>query len=128
MGTTTGLEGYVIEAGGARRVHPVPPHGTPLVEVLGGRTPAPAAPYRSKTEARYADLLKTRLACEDILAFWYEPMSLRLGHQCHYTPDFLVQRPGTALLEFVEIKGSFIRDRSLVKPRAAATRFPCYVF
>jgi hypothetical protein len=84
--------------------------------------------YRSKTEARYAELLKWRQASGEIEDWWYEPMSLRLGASSHYCPDFLVQRPGTFLLEFIEVKGTFIRARALDKPKAAATRFPCMLF
>lgn len=88
----------------------------------------PAHPYRSKTEARYADLLTRRQACGEITRWLYEPLSLRLGHASHYCPDFLVERPDTTLLELVEIKGAWRRSRAMDKPKAAATRFPMFVF
>jgi hypothetical protein len=86
------------------------------------------SPYRSKTEARYADVLRWRQAEQQISAWWYEPFSLRLGANCHYRPDFLVALHGTSRLALVEVKGAWIRDRAMDKPRAAATRYPCFVF
>jgi hypothetical protein len=99
--------------------------------------PAPAPPsaaraptpdgYRSKTEARYAEVLRWRQADGSIESWCYEPLSLRLGADCHYRPDFLVTRPGTHLVELVEVKGAYIRDRALDKVRMAASKFPCFV-
>jgi hypothetical protein len=99
---------------------PVPPAPPAAIE----RTPAG---YRSKTEARYADLLRWRQADGSIASWCYEPLSLRLGADCHYRPDFLVTRPGTHLVELVEVKGAYIRDRALDKVRMAASKFPCFV-
>jgi hypothetical protein len=89
---------------------------------------AQAARYRSKTEARYAEVLRWRQAAGEIEQFWYEPFSLRLGASSFYWPDFLVQRPGTLLLELVEVKGTYIRSRAMDKPKAAASKFLCFVF
>jgi hypothetical protein len=89
---------------------------------------AQAAHYRSKTEARYAEVLRWRQAAGEIEQFWYEPFSIRLGADLFYLPDFMVQRPGTLLLELVEVKGTYIRDRAMDKPKAAASKFLCFVF
>jgi hypothetical protein len=93
-------------------------------------TAMPLAPtvYKSKTEARYADVLRWRVADHTIAGWLYEPMSLRLGADLFYRPDFLIWRAETPLLELVEVKGSWIRDRAMHKPRMAATRFPCFTF
>jgi hypothetical protein len=88
----------------------------------------PATRHRSKTETRYATLLTQWQHEGRITRFWYEPFPLRLGHRLVYWPDFLIQRPETHLLELVEVKGAWIRDKALHKPKAAATRFPCFVF
>jgi hypothetical protein len=89
---------------------------------------AQEAHYRSKTEARYAEVLRWRQATGEIEQWWYEPFSIRLGADLFYLPDFMVQRPGTLLLELVEVKGSYIRDRAMDKPKAAASKFLCFVF
>lgn len=81
--------------------------------------------YRSKTEARYALYLREQQAEGKIGQFWYEPFSLRLGADCHYRPDFLVE---IHTLHCVEVKGAWIRDRAMDKVRAAATRYPCFTF
>jgi hypothetical protein len=88
----------------------------------------PSVRHRSKTETRYASLLTQWQHEGRITRFWYEPFALRLGVRLVYWPDFLIERPGTHLLELVEVKGAFIRDRALHKPKAAATRFPCFIF
>jgi hypothetical protein len=88
----------------------------------------PGTRHRSKTETRYATLLTLWQYEGRITRFWYEPFGLRLGARLVYWPDFLVERPGTHLLECVEVKGAWIRDKALHKPKAAATRFSCFVF
>jgi hypothetical protein len=88
----------------------------------------PGRRHRSKTETRYATLLTQWQHEGRITRFWYEPLALRLGVRLVYWPDFLVERPGTHLLECVEVKGAWVRDRALHKPKAAATRFPCFIF
>lgn len=90
--------------------------------------------YRSKTEARYAQLLDQWQRAGVLTQWWYEPWSLQVGgrvgtgRSSFYRPDFLLQRPGTTLLECVEVKGSWVRDRALDKVKAAAIRFPCLLF
>jgi hypothetical protein len=128
-------EGYAVVDGVARRRPTMlPPGALPARQSQQRRGTedeeqrAYRPRYRSKTEARYAQVLATRMVCQEVVQWWYEPLSLRLGIDCHYRPDFMVQRPGTALLHLVEVKGTWIRDRALDKVRAAATRFPCYVF
>jgi len=107
--------------------HTTPAPRTPLIVADNLLTPTTPA-YRSKTEARYADVLRWRVADHAIAGWLYEPMSLRLGAALFYRPDFLIWRAETPLLELVEVKGSWIRDRAMHKPRMAATRFPCFTF
>jgi hypothetical protein len=115
-------------------------HGMPLTPAHTTRSPvlqtpvaiplntAPAQTYRSKTEARYADVLRWRVAERSIAGWLYEPLSLRLGVDLFYRPDFLVWRHETPLIELVECKGAWIRDRAMHKPKMAATRFPMFAF
>jgi hypothetical protein len=98
---------------------------TPDITLLAQQTPPQ---YRSKTEARYAEVLRWRQAEKQLSAWWYEPFSLRLGADIFYRPDFMVALHESPLLTLVEVKGAWIRDRAMVKPKAAATRFPCFVF
>jgi hypothetical protein len=101
---------------------PLIPTGTPP------RSLQQASPYRSKTEGRYAELLRWRAATGEIVGWLYEPLSLRLGADLHYRPDFLVWRTERPLVELVEVKGTWIRDRAMAKVKAAATRFPAFTF
>lgn len=78
--------------------------------------------FRSKTEKRFSRLLR---ACEEVEAWWYEPVSFRVGDKRHYRPDFQVLRTGGGI-ELIEIKGGYTWDRALVKPSAAAELYPCY--
>ena len=81
----------------------------------------------NKTESRYEDILKGRKALGEIILYEYEPMSIRLGSNLFYIPDFMVMNlDGT--LEFHEVKGGFIREDSNVKIKAAATKYPYFRF
>lgn len=58
----------------------------------------------NKTEARYADHLKA-LAIAGLVEWWdYEPVTLKLGKDLRYTPDFLVILAGSLEMEFHEVK------------------------
>lgn len=94
---------------------------------------------RSKVEAAYEVHLGMLKTSGEILAFWYEPLSFRLGPDLHYRPDFLVMRTDR-VLELHETKpigGAGIRAKggprfgndSIVKLRACAGLFPfpCYI-
>lgn len=85
-----------------------------------GRSRVPGT--MNKTERAYADHL---LAIVQPAWFKYEGITLKLGPDCRYTPDFAVMlHDGT--IEFHETKG-FRRDDAMVKIRAAADAFP-FVF
>jgi hypothetical protein len=75
----------------------------------------------NRTEAAYALMLQAKG-----LSFWYEAITLKLGPDVRYTPDFLVMLPD-GLLECHEVKGSFTRDDAKAKFRVAAGLFP-FVF
>lgn len=86
--------------------------------------------YRNKWEEQYAKRLGMLQAAGDVLAWWYESITLKLADDCRYTPDFVVLLSGagealvrrSSLLEFVEVKG-FKRDDAIVKFRTAAEQF-----
>lgn len=90
--------------------------------------------YRSKTEAIYADRLRSMQATGAIVAYDYEAITLTLDHTgrgMRYTPDFVVTLPdGT--IEFHEVKGigydTGHRSKGVVKFRAARGRFTQFRF
>lgn len=80
----------------------------------------------NKTEARYAAHLDLLLTTGKIRGWGFQRITLRLGDDCRYTPDFDVQvEDGT--LEYHEVKG-FWRDDAKVKIRVAADRYPWFSF
>lgn len=79
----------------------------------------------NKTEAAYANLLKSHKQCGSIEAYGFESMKLRLAKRTWYTPDFAVIRKGS--LEFHEVKG-FWEDDARVKIKVAAAMFPHFKF
>lgn len=102
----------------------------PLAEILAplkmSRRDAPVkakgglvARKMNKLEAEYAGMLK---AASDVVWSAYEGITLRLGNDCRYTPDFaLMRRDGS--MELHETKG-FMRDDALVKIKVAAAQYP----
>ena len=73
----------------------------------------------NKTEAEYGQRLKAR---PDVVWCEYEGVTLRLGFDCRYTPDFAVMLADGAI-ELHEAKG-FMRDDALVKIKVAAAQYP----
>lgn len=56
--------------------------------------------------------------------WWFERVTLKLGDDCRYTPDFaIIENDGT--LRFEETKGGFVREDAWVKIKVAARQFPC---
>lgn len=79
----------------------------------------------NKTEGRYHDQLVLQQARGEVLWFAAHAITLVLGHDCRYTPDFLVV-PADGVLTCIEVKGDYIRsgDDGMVKLRSAAEAFP----
>jgi len=114
--------------------------GPQRCRVLMGLNPTPALPvqppealvrpaYGSKTNARYAQLLDLWQHEGKVKTWAYEPLKLRLGDTCFYTPDFLViwtMAPWPIQLH--EVKGGFVREDALIKLKTAAARYPYFVF
>jgi hypothetical protein len=80
----------------------------------------------NRTETAYAWLLEGYKRVGDILYWEYNVVTLRIGNDCRYTPDFLVLRKDL-VIELHEVKGSYTREDALVKIKAAAAHFP-FVF
>jgi hypothetical protein len=57
----------------------------------------------------------------------YEAVKLRLGVNCHYTPDFMISRLDQPIL-FVEAKGAHYWDDSMVKFKTAKEQYPEFDF
>jgi hypothetical protein len=79
----------------------------------------------NKTEAAYAWVLEAQKLTGEILSYKFGVITLRIGDDCRYTPDFFVVNKELCL-ELHEVKG-FMRDDALVKIKAAAARYP-FVF
>jgi hypothetical protein len=84
-----------------------------------GTTPKGATPSMNRTESRYAAGLRSDPLVE---RFEFDTISLRLGPNLHYRPDFLV-RDTHGRVRVVEVKGGYIREDALVKFKAAASRY-----
>jgi hypothetical protein len=76
----------------------------------------------NKTENAWADILDAWKKSGSVHEWWFEGITFKLGDDCRYTPDFLVQRPD-GKLECHEVKG-FWRDDAKAKIRVAAGMFP----
>lgn len=72
------------------------------------------------TEAEYAATFLTKKL------HGFEEITLRIGDDCRYTPDFWVLADDD-VLEFHEVKG-FWRDDAKVKIRVAAEKYPQFRF
>ena len=79
----------------------------------------------NKTEARYAAELEYMEQAGEIVAWRFEPINFRLAKKTFYRPDFMVVRQHVPL-EFVEIKGGFVRDDAAVKYKLARELFPWF--
>ncbi len=81
----------------------------------------------NKTEAWYSEYLDHLLGNDQIVGWRYEGITLRIGDNCTYTPDFYVQLLNGEI-EFHEIKGGYFRDDARVKFKTSQTIFPEFTF
>ena len=79
--------------------------------------------FRSLLEREYAELLLVQKLARAIVAWRYEPFSLKLADGVRYIPDFSVLFFDN-VIELVEVKGPFVRDVGRVKFRVAVEQFP----
>lgn len=79
-------------------------------------------PEMNKTEQAYAWYLDGLKRAGDILIYQFGAITLRIGNDCRYTPDFFVVTK-ELIVELHEVKG-FMREDALVKLKAAAAIYP----
>ena len=73
-------------------------------------------------ETSFSEELTRRVNAGELLWWLHESMTVKLGPDCRYTPDFLTQMPDGELVIY-ETKG-FMEAKSLVKIKATHTQFP----
>lgn len=79
----------------------------------------------NKTEARFFEILKLRHPGWRIS---FECVTLKLGDDCRYTPDFFVEDGSCSIPICYECKNKQVWDDSIVKLKTAATQYPCFKF
>lgn len=93
---------------------------------------------RNENEAAYERFLANEKDAGRVVDWWFEPMSLRVtasdkGDAVRYSPDFMVlAADGTVYMDDVKAKAkrgkTFDDPASLVRVKAAADRYPLFVF
>jgi len=80
------------------------------------------------TEQEYASFLEMRKLAGEVIRWEFEAMTFKIAPLCTFTPDFMVwMKDGT--MEFIDCKGQGpIDDKSIVKIKAAAEKFPMFLF
>lgn len=81
----------------------------------------------NKTEETFAALLEKAQADGEILRWEFEPVSLRVGPNTRYNPDFLIVLKPDRHWQLVEIKGH-LRDDAAVKFKDCAEKYPEFSF
>lgn len=130
------LEEYVKRTGlgGQHLTDQIPEQSGKEQRTQGAQKTQPgqtAAGEMNKTEARYYDQVLWPLkANKKIIKIRYEEEKFKLGNRLYYTPDFgVVWAPDLAMKKtFIEIKGGFIREKSVIKFKAAASKFSEYAW
>lgn len=78
----------------------------------------------NQTEGRYADILDARKGAGEIVKWWYEEITFRVGvERTIYRPDFVTLLPN-GRLEVIEVKGAHVWDDARVKFQSAAREYP----
>lgn len=111
-----------LEARRAAKFNPAPPS-----TAVGVKLALVIAP--SKDEANLNKLERDWLAylrLSDFLWVGIQSVTLKLGDDCRYTPDFMCVTHGGELVSY-ETKG-FMRDDAQVKVKTAARQFPWIKF
>ncbi len=98
-------------------------------ELVGERAPPPPKRTRgpNKLEAAFMEVLDAAQINRYIAHWRYEAITLRLAGRCRFTPDFLSEpRWQGDKFTFVETKGPYAREDSLIKLKVAAETYPCF--
>lgn len=80
----------------------------------------------NQLEKAYSALLEEKRIAGEVLWWGFECIKFRLGHNCFYNPDFLVQT-AEGFMEIHETKG-YMEEDARVKLFTCATQFPMYRF
>lgn len=81
----------------------------------------------NKTEKRFLERLR-RLYYPPAYYLGIQEITIRLGFDLRYTPDFHVCRFESGSLYFYEVKGGFEREDAAIKIKMAAAKFPFWQF
>lgn len=82
----------------------------------------------NKTEEAYAEQLEIRKFSGEVIRWEFESMTFKIAKDCRYTPDFAVWLADGSM-ELVDCKGGGpMDDKSRVKVRCAAEKFPMFKF
>lgn len=93
------------------------------VQVPAEPAEAPSGPkFKSKAEARYAQLLERQRRAGQIESWRYEAITLRIGLGARYSPDFLVVT-NDGRMRLVEVKGH-MKEAARVRLRVAVEMYP----
>ncbi len=100
-----------------------------LSQIAQDEPEAPKQPKGpNKLEAAYMSHLEARKDFDDIKAWLYESIKLKIGvKRCWYTPDFWVLA-ADGVHEFHETKGPHCWDDARVKLQSAARQYPHFRF
>lgn len=108
----------------------LPPHvlaaierGAAKSQPIARATRAPVPKGMNKLESAWADVLRERERSGAVAWFRWEGITLKLGHDTRYTPDFAVVL-SNGEFECQECKGPFFRDDAKVKLKIAADLYP----
>lgn len=80
----------------------------------------------NKLEAAYGQRLETLRAQGEVLAYFFERLTLKIADDCRYTPDYFVVTPTG--MELHEVKGPQAWEDSIIKLKVAADMFPWFRF
>jgi hypothetical protein len=81
----------------------------------------------NKTETAYASLLETRKRLREIRDYRIQSITLLLGPNVRYTPDFNVVA-NDGVIEMHETKGGYAREDAIVKFKIARGAYPWFRF
>ena len=123
---------HIYGVGAAERQNKLPVLTQPKAQ-----SPAPDAPKRCRRESGQRQIKLNKL--ETRFYNWYrgkypdhwisaQAITLRLGFDCRYTPDFWVKCPDSAVICAYEVKGPRFWDDAKVKLKVAASMYPFFLF
>ncbi len=100
-------------------------------ELAGEQSPPPHKTSKSrgpnKLELAFSEVLEQAKQWRFIAGWRYEAITLRLAGRCRFTPDFLTEpRWQGDKFTFIETKGPYAREDSLIKLKVAAETYPCF--